>query len=314
MKKNYIGQKGYSIYKKNLSIEEQNNIRRDLLVQATVPKSPVKPDPFPVYLESPEKIYIPRYYGLLNFGDVELKISKGEEINLKFNGSLRDYQENVVFKYINHVTKNDLIGGGLIDLPCGRGKTVIAINIITKLKRKTLIVVHKGFLLSQWVERIKAFCPEARIGLIQGQVIDIENKDIVIGMLQSLSMKEYPQDQFKNFGLTIFDECHHISSETFSRAMQKIITHYTLGLSATMNRKDGLINTVINNFQLIFVKRSLTPQEGNTVDAILSRAEYALNNKNYDKLFKELNKLPKEASVVMDEWRKIFERNLENNS
>ena len=81
-----------------------------------------------------------------------------------------------------------------------------------------------------------------------------------------------------------------------------------------VNRKDGLINSVINNFQLIFVKRSLTPQEGDTVDSILSRAEYALNNKNYDKLFEELNKLPKEASLVMDEWRKIFEGYLENNS
>ena len=81
-----------------------------------------------------------------------------------------------------------------------------------------------------------------------------------------------------------------------------------------VNRKDGLINSVINNFQLIFVKRSLTPQEGDTVDSILSRAEYALNNQNYDKLFEELNKLPKEASLVMDEWRKIFEGYLENNS
>ena len=58
----------------------------------------------------------------------------------------------------------------------------------------------------------------------------------------------------------------------------------------------------------------MTPQEGDTVDSILSRAEHALNNKNYNKLFEELNNLPKEASVVMDEWRKIFERNLENNS
>ena len=81
-----------------------------------------------------------------------------------------------------------------------------------------------------------------------------------------------------------------------------------------VNRKDGLINSVINNLQLIFVKRSLTPQEGDTVDSILSRAEYALNNKNYDKLFDELNKLPKEASVVMNEWRKNFERYFENNS
>ena len=120
------------------------------------------------------------------------------------------------------------------------GKTVIGINIITRLKKKTLIIVHKGFLLNQWVERIKEFCPESRIGYIQGQIIDINEKDIVIGMLQSLSMKEYPQDLFSSFGLLICDEVHHISSEVFGRAMQKIVTKYSLGLSGTMVRKDGL--------------------------------------------------------------------------
>ena len=59
-------------------------------------------------------------------------------------------------------------------------------------------------------------------------------------MLQSLSMKEYPEDQFSSFGLTLVDEVHHISAEVFVRALQNIVTMYTLGLSATMNRKDGL--------------------------------------------------------------------------
>jgi len=118
--------------------------------------------------------------------------------------------------------------------------TVIALNIISKLQTKTLVVVHKGFLLNQWVERIEQFLPGARVGKIQGQVIDIDNKDIVIGMIQSLSMKEYPQNMFSSFGLTIVDECHHISSEVFSRTLQKIVTRCMLGLSATMERKDGL--------------------------------------------------------------------------
>ena len=118
--------------------------------------------------------------------------------------------------------------------------TVIALNIISKLQTKTLVVVHKGFLLNQWVERIEQFLPGARIGKIQGQIIDIDNKDIVIGMIQSLSMKEYPQKMFSSFGLTIVDECHHISSEVFSRTLQKIVTRCMLGLSATMERKDGL--------------------------------------------------------------------------
>jgi superfamily II DNA or RNA helicase len=107
------------------------------------------------------------------------------------------------------------------------------------LKKKTLVIVHKEFLLNQWVERIQQFLPTARIGRIQGQIIDIENKDIVIGMLQSLSMKEYPASVFESFGFTIIDEVHHISSQTFSNALFKIITKYMLGLSATMNRKDG---------------------------------------------------------------------------
>jgi superfamily II DNA or RNA helicase len=110
---------------------------------------------------------------------------------------------------------------------------------LSQLKKKTLVIVHKEFLLNQWVERIQQFLPKARVGRIQGQIIDIEEKDIVIGMLQSLSMKEYPATVFESFGFTIIDEVHHISSQTFSNALFKIVTKYMLGLSATMNRKDG---------------------------------------------------------------------------
>lgn len=120
--------------------------------------------------------------------------------------------------------------------------TVLAINIISQLSYKTLIIVHKEFLLNQWVDRIRQFLPSARIGRIQGQKMDIDDKDIVIGMLQSLSMKEYPPTLFNSFGLTVIDEVHHISSEVFSKSLFKIVTKHTLGLSATMNRKDGTSN------------------------------------------------------------------------
>ena len=52
-------------------------------------------------------------------------------------------------------------------------------------------------------------------------------------------MKEYPTSIFESFGLTIIDEVHHISSEVFSNSLFKLVTKYMLGLSATMNRKDG---------------------------------------------------------------------------
>ena len=116
----------------------------------------------------------------------------------------------------------------------------MGLNIISKLKTKTLIIVHKEFLLRQWIERIQQFLPTARVGRIQGEILDIKDKDIVIGMLQSLSMKEYPNSIFESFGLTLIDECHHIGAEVFSRSLFKIVTRYMLGLSATMERKDNL--------------------------------------------------------------------------
>ena len=62
---------------------------------------------------------------------------------------------------------------GLINLCCGGGKTCCSLYIISKLQKKTLVIVHKDFLLKQWRERIEQFLPDARIGLIKAKVIDI---------------------------------------------------------------------------------------------------------------------------------------------
>jgi superfamily II DNA or RNA helicase len=237
----YLGQKGYSIFKECMDAKELICLKEELTVRPYIPKSPIQPPSFTIYRESPNKIYIPRYYGMDTYGDPdENKLPKGDDINIDFNGELRDYQNNIIDIFLKSAHKYKFGGGGLLEIPCGRGKTVIALKIISSLKKKTLVIVHKSFLLNQWIERITQFLPTARVGRIQGQIVDIENKDIVIGMLQSLSMKEYPDDMFNSFGLTIVDECHHISSEVFCRSLQKIITFYALGLSATMERKDGL--------------------------------------------------------------------------
>jgi superfamily II DNA or RNA helicase len=94
--------------------------------------------------------------------------------------------------------------------------------------------------MNQWLERIETFLPTAKVGRIQGDIIDVEGKDIVLGMLQSLSNKAYAPDMWDSFGLCVFDECHHLSAEVFSNVMIQIVTPYNLGLSGTMTRKDGL--------------------------------------------------------------------------
>ena len=64
-------------------------------------------------------------------------------------------------------------------------------------------------------ERIEFFLPDAKVGKIQGDVVKIDDKDIVIGMLQSISMKDYPDEVFNSFGFVIYDECHHLGAEVF---------------------------------------------------------------------------------------------------
>jgi superfamily II DNA or RNA helicase len=238
----YIGQKVYNNLKKYLNDQQVSLIKKELMVRPYIPGSPVNNNvkSFPAYRESVQKYYLPRYFGEEHFGAAkEMKLAEGDNISVAFNGELREHQWGPVNSYLDKVRATTTGGGGLLDLPCAFGKTSLSLYILSQLKKKTLVLVHKEFLFNQWIERIQQFLPGARIGKIQGPVIDIEDKDIVLGMIQSLSMKEYPPSVFESFGFTIIDEVHHISSEVFSNTLFKLVTKYMLGLSATMNRKDG---------------------------------------------------------------------------
>lgn len=250
-KTNYLSKRGYAITKEQYDSKFLDKLRKELTVMPfTIEDYGAPPSSFPVYLESPKKIYIPKHYAYKHLGIPDsIKISEPAKINLSFTGSIRENQLEPINKFINscnldgNYTKESLLKfsyGGIISLPCGWGKTVIALHLIAKLSVKTLIVVHKEFLLNQWKERINQFLPNAKIGIIQQNIMDVVGKDIVICMLQSISMKDYPDWVFEDFGTVIIDEAHHISSEVFSRALPKLNSRYMLALSATPKRKDKL--------------------------------------------------------------------------
>lgn len=172
--------------------------------------------------------------------------------------------------------------------------TVLSLNIISRIKKKTFIIVHKEFLMNQWIERIQQFLPKARVGKIQGQIIDIDDKDIVIGMLQSLSMKEYPSSIFESFGLTIIDEVHHISSEVFSNSLFKLVTKNMLGLSATMNRKDGTTK-VFKMFLGDVVFKGKRDEERNV---IVRAIEYYVNDEEFNKVVLDYRGSPAYSTMI----------------
>jgi superfamily II DNA or RNA helicase len=250
-KTNYLTKRGYAIFKEQYDSRFLENLRKELtVIPFALDDFGAPPRSFPVYLESPKKIYVPKHFALKHMGKPHsIQIKEPAKINIQFAGSVRDNQLEPITKFITSCnldvpyTPESLLThsyGGIISLPCGWGKTVIGLYLAARLGVKTIIIVHKEFLVNQWKERIEQFLPTAKIGTIQQNKMDVIGKDIVIGMLQSISMKEYPDWVFDDFGFTIVDECHHISSEVFSRALPKINSRYTLALSATPKRKDRL--------------------------------------------------------------------------
>ena len=278
---------GYTLLKAKMKTEEKKRIAKDLYVVSRVKGNAMggpPPVPFPIYRENALRYYVPRHYGIETFGPPESSLlGLGKKCpRLEFAGSLRDKQKPVV--RIFQKSK----GGGVISVPCGFGKTCMGIYIACWLKRKTLVVVHKEFLLSQWIERIAQFAPKAKIGRIQGKVFDVEDKDIVIGMLQSLSQKDYKVSLFKDFGFSIIDECHHIAAEVFSRALPLIGSKWNLGLSATPKRLDGLDRVFYWNLgPLLYppkgdvIVKPKSKEDEHSTQCIVKKIEYEHNDPSY---------------------------------
>lgn len=292
----YLGKKGYTLFKNELSIEKQKQLRNELTIKPFVMGAPINSNEstFFAYRESSNKFFVPHYYGVENFGPPkECNISEGLNIDLEFAGTLRDYQEPVMNKFINHCI-NQQCGGGLLDLYCAWGKTTGASYAISKLKKKTLVIVHKEFLMNQWIERIQQFLPGARIGKIQGPIIDVEDKDIVICMLQSLISKDYDQSIFDQFGFTIVDEVHHISSQTFSNALFKVITKYMLGLSATMERKDGTTHV----FKMFLGDVIFKSEKKNEHIVEVRALSYKVNDEEFNETILDYRGKPQNSSMI----------------
>ena len=291
----YLGVKGYTISKSQLTEEECIYIRKTLTIKPSIAcKGIVTPNvTYTVFLESSNKFYLPKYFGIKEFGIYKsMKITDGNPINLNFTGEMRETQKIIVEKYMNNVNSGGF--GGLIELQTGGGKTVIGLKLISLIGRKTCIVIHKEFLMNQWIERIQQFLPNARLGKIQGQTVDIDNKDIVFVMLQTISMKNFPDTLFSSFGLLVVDEVHHISSEVFSKALFKIVTKYTLGLSATMNRKDGT-TYVFKYFLGDLIYKNEHKEQHNVV---IRKINFISDDEDYNKVITDWRGLPQYSSMI----------------
>jgi superfamily II DNA or RNA helicase len=221
---------------------------------------------FPLYVETRNKIYIPKVYGINKFGMPEHLMAnyQGQEWDsqtpIEFKGSLYQYQLEPCEILIKEL--KDGCNGGILSLNTGFGKSVCALYVLSVLKRKTLIIVNKVSLLKQWERELATFLPGAEVGFIQGQGnVEVEGKHVVIAMLQSLARIDYPDSLFEDFGVTLVDEIHNVSSPVFSKVLMKTSSLYTIGLSATPKRSDGC-EYIFKWFMGDIVYKSTTERRG----------------------------------------------------
>ena len=281
--------KGYSIRKSFLKEKDIELIMKYCVVEAKIDERYKKTEgKFNIYKESPERYYLPREWALTKFGKPDANIlSEGLDLSATaadFHGNPYDYQKDIINTYLQSERN------GLICVPCGKGKTFMALNIASQIKKRFLIVVDKEFLMNQWKGEMAVVMPNLRVGILQAdkrqvgsEVIEEddpiipelkkiakENKlkvngtkqelinrlkenniiyklpsikieyDCTICMIQTLCGQTFPENFFADYGLTIFDECHHLGAQHFCKSLFKVQTKKLLGLSATPVRADGL--------------------------------------------------------------------------
>lgn len=235
-----LTRRGFQIHKSILTNEQLNKIKSDLFISPKI-IPPFDENEEPIYLihQTKDNIFIPKFYAYDNINNNVKSFLISKKINISFNGKLFDNQKLLIKDIIKGLNKYT---GGIITLPCGYGKTVLALYLACLIKLKCIVLVHTEALKTQWIERIKEYVKNVKIGEIQQKTINLD-ADIIIGMIQTISKDKFKAD-FSDIGLLIVDECHHIGSREFSKCLYKINAEYTIGLSATPDRKDGLTRII----------------------------------------------------------------------
>lgn len=198
--------------------------------------------------ESDSFIYLPRFYvrmyldltGASNRTSyVPVKIPFKWELD---NHIKKDLQNVIVDNILaDFRAKAQQFEGGLVTVPMGSGKTVIALKLASKLGVKTLVIAHREILFGQWRKMINTFCglPYESIGMVQGSEW-VYDKPITVAMLQTLLSDRMPEDFKTSFGLVIVDEVTHIAAPVWWQIAKRLWSRFTLGLTGTPKKAQDL--------------------------------------------------------------------------
>lgn len=157
----------------------------------------------------------------------------GPGLSLSTDYDLREYQAEALAAW------HDADDRGVLELPTGAGKTVIAIRAMVDLGVPTLVVVPTIDLLEQWQRELETEF-DVPIGRFGGG--EQRREPITVSTYDSAYLKA--EDVGDAFGLVVFDEVHHLGGEGYRDVARLLAAPARLGLTATFERPDGAHETV----------------------------------------------------------------------
>ena len=199
---------------------------------------------------------VPRDLGLLqklqdqenvHIVDAQDNVVSPPTSSLHFHGTLdaSRNQPQAVAQCLEILKKTPWGGGCLLSLPPGFGKTACALYISAQIAKRALILVHTSVLAQQWKSRVETFLPQAVVRHVTSQNIPADLRDAthIIVLLQTVVAltKRGQLSWLHNLhDFMIVDETHHVCARTLCKVVETVGCRYRLGLSATIERKDGL--------------------------------------------------------------------------
>ena len=179
-----------------------------------------------------ENICLPHNFGFNNGLKIPLK-ECFTNTKFTFNGELKPEQKEAREDVVKYLNKQ---GSTILSCGVGFGKTITAINIASKIKMRTLVVVNRLLLLDQWKESVEKFTNNCHCYIINPSKKLKEDGDIYVVNVQNIS--KLNKDFLNTFGYVIVDELHLIITENGIKNLLHLKPKYLLGLSATPYRND----------------------------------------------------------------------------
>ena len=172
--------RGYSILKSDVDAATTKRIVEDLTVCPKLNKKFASAGAqaeltFKLFKESGSRWYLPRAYGTEMFGEPASSVlSEGLGMSAtaaEFKGAPYPYQTEIINSFLAAGSN------GLICVPCGKGKTFMALKIAAMLGKRFMVIVDKEFLMNQWRGEMAVLMPGLRVGILQGPKCETDPAD-----------------------------------------------------------------------------------------------------------------------------------------